>query len=190
MRRLISITLLCLGAANLVWLNNSVYPRYQEWRASAQGAGEGGVLSQHAVGRVEPSWINGQLDRQPAFLVLPFDVQRKPEVKVAGGGLSKLSVAQIQNLAVQLAKRGDNYWVQVRGFGDAELDAGAMSERRRLRAQKTRDLLVQSGLVASRVLVVSETRQSPPSGSDHDPTNPASSPTRRVEIRVLEVQTQ
>lgn len=190
MRRLISIALLCGGAANLVWLNNSVYPRYQEWKALEDNAALGGVLAKPAVGKVEPSWINGQLDRQPAFLVLPFDAHKDPQFAVAGAGLSKLSVAQVQNFAVQLAKRGDNYWVQVRGFGDAQLDAGALNERRHLRAQKTRELLLQSGLAASRVLLAREGGEPPQVVAGQDPASPALGKARRVEIRVLEVQTQ
>lgn len=173
-RRLLSVFLLSLGVANLVWLNGRIYPRY---RGPASRPDPASVVPDTAItkdGEIRSDWMKSQLARQAALVVLPFE---------PAGYLPKVYLAQIRNFALELAKRQGNYWVLVSGSTDPSLKADRGIAQSKQRVSFVRDLLVQSGLKGSRVLMDAQrmtTVQGEPLAKAH----------LLLEIRVLEVQTQ
>lgn len=160
MRRFCSVALLCMGVVNLIWLNRVLYPRYQ--------ASQLAHVTNAAEAEFDPTWMTQQLQDLAPVLTLAFE---------EAGYLPKTSLAQVRHLALELARASDNYWVQIRMY--AEPKAPGLTDQAKQRCGFIRDLLVQSGLRQERVLI---------------DVAPAASLTpsvqRRVEIRVLEVQSQ
>lgn len=183
-RRLLSVALLCLGVANLVWLNGLIYPRY---RGQPSRSGAGAVVPERVIaedGEIDQAWMKSQLELQTAFVVLPFE---------AAGYLPKLYLAQIRNFAIELVKRKSNYWVLVSGSPEASSDPKRALRQSQQRVSFVRDLLVQSGLHASRVLM--EGNRGKLASRPLVQAGVASPDSRKqqhllLEIRVLEVQSQ
>lgn len=171
MRRLVSILLLSVGVANLVWLNRTLYPRYQASQAPALAAAGFWTDPSPTAKQDRIKWLHTELNAQPPFLDLTFET-RSPNTWT----LTRYSVAQLQHFAVQLAGRGNDYWVQLRGLCDGSEKERELTEQR---AQRVRALLVESGLQAKRILVAE---------SASEAIGPKAA--KRVQLRVLEVQTQ
>lgn len=171
-RRLLSVLLLSLGVANLVWLNGQIYPKY---RGAASRPDPASVVPDAAItqdGEIRSDWMKSHLARQAALVGLPFE---------PAGYLPKVYLAQIRNFALELAKRKGNYWVLVSGSTDPSLQADRGLAQSKQRVSFVRDLLVQSGLKDTRVLM------------DAQRLTAVQGPFKAhllLEIRVLEVQTQ
>lgn len=183
-RRLLSVTLLCLGVANLVWLNGQIYPSYRGLpsRSSTAAMVPEGVISES--GEIDQAWMKAQLERQTAFVALPFE---------PAGYLPKLYLAQIRNFALELVKRGGNYWVLVSGSPDPSSEPERGMRQSQQRVSFVRDLLVQSGLRSSRVLTDGQRARRAGSAPVQAGVGASDRPGRGhllLEIRVLEVQSQ
>lgn len=185
-RRGLSILCFCLGLANLVWLNRQIY--VQQRGASDSASASASVVPEGVIskeGEINPEWMKAQLARQPAFVVLPFE---------PAGYLPKLYLAQVRNFALELAKRESNYWVLVSASTDPSLEAARALRQSTQRASFVRDLLVQSGLRETRVLM--DAQRTTPVFVPGEPPAQATPETKPehahllVDMRVLEVQSQ
>lgn len=180
-RRLLSVLLLCLGVANLVWLNGQIYPHYRGPSPRSKSASLVPESALSETGEIDQGWMKTQLSRQPAFVVLPFE---------KAGYLPKLHLAQIRNFALELAKRQGNYWVLVSGAPDPEIESKRADAQSQQRVAFVRDLLVQSGLKRERVLLDPQRKRVPSRVGQAGQETRAEHAHLLLDIRVLEVQSQ
>lgn len=135
-------------------------------------------------GDIDRAWMKSQLELQTAFVRLPFD---------PAGYLPKVYLAQIRNFAIELVKRESNYWVLVSGSPESSSDPKRALRQSQQRVSFVRDLLVQSGLNASRVLIDGNRGELAPRAFVRAGVASPDSKKQQhlvLEIRVLEVQSQ
>lgn len=168
-----ALLLLCLGLADLAWLNYSLYPTY---RAQQRGQPQNPVVL--AAGVAPPRAPQAvELSALEPALILPFE---------GGGYMSRQSHQDLRLLALRLAQRG-NYRVELRGHAEPGLPAKRALAQSKKRAHFVQDLLLQVGLDSSRIEVRAVGSREPRAGQN---AKGAPLPQRRVEIRVMELVSQ